>query len=598
MDIILFDSSNNYKEQVNVIKPKTYQNLLVQIKKNIKNIPKVYELFILDEYNKEINIDNDENINLIEDILFIREIDKNNIEKSIISGHYNSLSDSIQEKLEGKYNCLLCEIFIKDEDPYLCQQCNSIFHQNCLKQWDNQSKLENRNLTCPKCRNQLPIENWNKKLKYEEHRIDDSYLINIINEYKIKNNMYNNINILKNKKINELKLKQIKQIELIKNHEKYIEKTLGIFYGILNKINIIHNLLKLKQNNKLNNLIKNHPLNYKNINLEDITSVFNEELDQFYKYILNDDKGNKNRLSENIIINKENSDESNYKLFSSEEDENNQKNIKNNDIEIENINQINQEKDINNIENQESKNDIINNNIIQVNEFKNRINLIYNVKYKGKYIIFGAFFVSNNKDKIELIINNKKSSLVSLAELQKGNNTITLIIKKKLSNLFNMFHSCECIKDLTELKYLDISDIKDFSGIFYQCHSLRDIKFLGFWNVSNSKSFENMFFECSLLSDITSLQNWDVSNCENFKKMFSKCYSLSNIEPLKNWVVTKSQNFSRMFNECKIIDVKPLENWDVSNCINFRGMFRDCPLLDLEPLKKWNVSKRILDDIK
>ena len=410
--------------------------------------------------------------------------------------------------------------------------------------------------------------------------------------------MYNNINILKNKKINELKLKQIKQIELIKNHEKYIEKTLGIFYGILNKINIIHNLLKLKQNNKLNNLIKNHPLNYKNINLEDITSVFNEELDQYYKYILNDDKGNKNRLSENIIINKENSDKSNYKLFSSEEDENNQKNIKNNDIEIENINQTNQEKDINNIENQESKNDIINNNIIQVNEFKNRINLIYNVKYKGKYIIFGAFFVANNKDKIELIINNKKSSLVSLAELQKGNNTITLIIKKKLSNLFNMFHSCECIKDLTELKYLDISDIKDFSGIFYQCHSLRDIKFLGFWNVSNSKSFENMFFECSLLSDITSLQNWDVSNCENFKKMFSKCYSLSNIEPLKNWVVTKSQNFSRMFNECKIIDVKPLENWDVSNCINFRGMFRDCPLLDLEPLKKWNVSKRILDDIK
>ena len=40
-------------------------------------------------------------------------------------------------------------------------------------------------------------------------------------------------------------------IELIKNHEKYIEKTLGIFDAALNKINIIHNLLKFKQNDKL-----------------------------------------------------------------------------------------------------------------------------------------------------------------------------------------------------------------------------------------------------------------------------------------------------------------------------------------------------------
>ena len=104
--IILFDSSNNYIEEINIIKPKTYQNLLDQIKNNIKNIPEDYKIFILDEYNKEIYIDNKENYNLIDDILFIREIDKNNLEKSIIEGHYNKLSESIQEKLEEKYNCL------------------------------------------------------------------------------------------------------------------------------------------------------------------------------------------------------------------------------------------------------------------------------------------------------------------------------------------------------------------------------------------------------------------------------------------------------------------------------------------------------------
>ena len=592
LNIILFDSSNNCIEEVNIIKPKTYQNLLEQIKSNIKNIPEDYKIFILDEYNKEINIDNEENYNLIDDILFIREIDKNNLEKSIIAGHYNKLSASIQEKLEEKYNCLLCEEFIKDEDPYFCQQCHSIFHQNCLKKWDDKSKLENRELTCPKCRNQLPIENWNKKLNYEENRIDNSDLINIINEYKIKNNMSNNINIIKDKQIKELKINQIKQIELIKNHEKFIEKTLGIFDVALNKINIIHNLLKFKQNDKLNDLIKNHPLNSNNINLEDISNVFNEELDQFHKYILNDDKENKNSLNKNLFIDKvisDKSDESNFNLFSSDDDKNNQINIINNDIEIGNINQINQEKDINNIENPEDK-DIINNNISNVNEFKNVINLIYNAQYKGKFIIFGPRFVANNKDRIELIINNKKNPLVSLAELKKGDNTITLIIKRNLTTLNNMFYEVECIKDLTELKYLDISDVKDFEGIFYKCQSLKDIKFLGGWNVSNCKSFENTFCGCSLLSDIKPLKNWNVSNCESFKNMFYKCNSLSDIEPLKNWVVTKSKDFSTMFFGCKISDVKALENWDVSNCINFRNMFADCPKsLDLKPLKKWNI---------
>ena len=182
--------------------------------------------------------------------------------------------------------------------------------------------------------------------------------------------MSNNINIIKDKQIKELKLNQIKQIELIKNHEKYIEKTLGIFDAALNKINIIHNLLKFKLNDKLNDLIKNHPLNSKNINLEDISNVFNEELDEFHKYILNDDKENKNILNKNIFIDKVNSgnsDGSNFNLFSSDEDKNNQINIINNDIEIGNINQINQEKDISDIEKSED-NEI--GNINQINQEK------------------------------------------------------------------------------------------------------------------------------------------------------------------------------------------------------------------------------------
>ena len=79
-------------------------------------------------------------------------------------------------------------------------------------------------MECPAgCVYKLSIENWNKKLDYEENRIEYANLLNKINEYKLNNN----INIKKDKKI--------------KNYENYINKAIIIFKDILNKINIIQN---------------------------------------------------------------------------------------------------------------------------------------------------------------------------------------------------------------------------------------------------------------------------------------------------------------------------------------------------------------------
>ena len=66
-------------------------------------------------------------------------------------------------------------------------------------------KEQNKKLMCPNCRNELPIENWNKKLDHEENRIEKANLINKINEYRLNNNMNNNLNKIKDKQINQLK---------------------------------------------------------------------------------------------------------------------------------------------------------------------------------------------------------------------------------------------------------------------------------------------------------------------------------------------------------------------------------------------------------
>ena len=189
IDILLLDNSNNPKEEINITKPKNYQEFLKQIKTEFKNIPEYFEIFILDKNNKDIKINNEEKYKKINDILFIREIDKNILAQSLYEINYNKLTESKQEKLDEQYNCKICSMIIKKQNPYLCYKCQKLFHEKCLKDWDKKCKLQKQNLKCPNCRNELTLENWNKKLNYEENRKENANLMNKINEYKLNYNM-------------------------------------------------------------------------------------------------------------------------------------------------------------------------------------------------------------------------------------------------------------------------------------------------------------------------------------------------------------------------------------------------------------------------
>ena len=547
VDIFLLDNSSITIEEKTIIKPKTYKALLIKLKRNINHLPEFYEIFIYID-NKEIKINNEDNYKITEDVLFIREIDKKILKQSIFEKNYNKLSESNKEILEEKYNCNICSIIIKKENPYLCYKCQKIFHEKCLKEWDEKCKLQNKVLLCPNCRNELPLQKWNKKLDYEDNRKEDANFIN---------------------KIIELKENETIQYELIRKYERYIEKTIEIFKHILIEINTIHNLLKLENNNKLNNIATKYSLNTNNLmNIGDISNIIKEELKHFKNIVQN------NKFNQNNFIKNDNE-------------------INNTD----NINKINiidnyvEEKDKNNKDEPESNNKIEEN----INEIKidnnNKINLKYFVKYKGNYDIFGEDFVANNKNNINLIIDGNQKELVNNCELKEGENTITLIIKNKLTNLSYMFYMCRDLKDISELKNLDVSEVKDFSYMFYKC-LLSEIKFLENWNVSNGKNFSYMFSGCSLLSDIKPLEKFNVSNSITFESMFFGCKLLSDLNPLKNWDVSNCNNFSFTFMGCfSLSDVKPLQNWKVSSGNNFSFMFFGCSSLsDIKPLQNWDVS--------
>ena len=309
---------------------------------------------------------------------------------------------------------------------------------------------------------------------------------------------------------------------MIKKYEFFIKKTIKLINNIIYKIDKIHNILRLKTNPELSNIMDLYPLNFQNIELDWISDVIDDELERFKKYLKT------NEINKKMTITEYNSSINNKK-----------KNFGD---------------DINYNENKE-------------------INIKYFAKSKGTFCIFGDLFVRNNKDNIEIIVNDKKlDSIFNCQYLEEGDNNVKLIIKKDLDNLSNMFYGCDCLKDITELKYLNVKNVYDFSSMFSNCILLSDITPLKNWNVSGGTNFSFMFFNCGLLSDLTPLKNWDVSNGMKFNSMFSNCSSLKDIEALKKW--------------------------NVSNGITFKNMLKNCPLLsNLGVLKNWNVPKEKLSNI-
>ena len=73
IDIFLLDKSNNTIEEVNIIKPKSYKELLDKLNLNFKKLPKNFNVFIYSQQDDEIKIDNNEKYQLLKDTIFIRE---------------------------------------------------------------------------------------------------------------------------------------------------------------------------------------------------------------------------------------------------------------------------------------------------------------------------------------------------------------------------------------------------------------------------------------------------------------------------------------------------------------------------------------------
>ena len=113
-------------------------------------------------------------------------------EKSMFDINYDKLPESHKAILNEKINCFICSRKIKNENPYFCYKCQKLYHDKCLKEWDKARQSINKCLSCPNCRNELPLNEWNKKLDYEEDIICLAFIMNKLDKIDNSENIENN----------------------------------------------------------------------------------------------------------------------------------------------------------------------------------------------------------------------------------------------------------------------------------------------------------------------------------------------------------------------------------------------------------------------
>lgn len=160
--------------------------------------------------------------------------------------------------------------------------------------------------------------------------------------------------------------------------------------------------------------------------------------------------------------------------------------------------------------------------------------------------------------------------------------------------------------DFIDVSNLDVSEVKDFTGIFSYCgykSSFFKIEGLETWDTSNAISMANMFMFTGekarqVIFDVSS---FNTKNVEDFNNMFYGCGKNAvswTIGSLDNWDVLNATTMQGMFNSAgenaRYWNIGDISNWNVDNVISMRNMFAkagtNAEFWNIGDISKWNTE--------
>ena len=166
---------------------------------------------------------------------------------------------------------------------------------------------------------------------------------------------------------------------------------------------------------------------------------------------------------------------------------------------------------------------------------------------------------------------NSGYSAYKVNERDNGDGTYTTSIIADDIGVLPTNISFRGITNLLSVKYMNTSNVRDFSHMFNGCSNLTSIDASN-WDTSSVTNMISMFNNCSKLTTVD-VSNWDTSSVTNMSNMFNNCSSLTSLD-VSNWDTSSVTNMSNMFNNCSSLTSLDVSNWDTSKVTNMGSMFQ------------------------
>lgn len=193
---------------------------------------------------------------------------------------------------------------------------------------------------------------------------------------------------------------------------------------------------------------------------------------------------------------------------------------------------------------------------------QNELKIIYSLPRNFYPIkLFDEDFISVNKDKAYLIINNTKSPLISYykksqTQSQESSNEenelkVTLIEDTTMEDISRMFSGCNSFKQ-SKISKTGILHIKNMNNLFADCDSKEKLpEELSLLNTSNFTDMREIFSNCTSLKSIPNIKNWNVSKVTGLNAFFYEYEKTESLSDISEWDISNVSNIGSFFSCCK-----------------------------------------------
>ena len=148
---------------------------------------------------------------------------------------------------------------------------------------------------------------------------------------------------------------------------------------------------------------------------------------------------------------------------------------------------------------------------------------------------------------------------------------ISFLNTSEVTDMSSMFLGCSSLTNL-DVSSFNTSQVTDMSLMFYNCRGLTSLDLSNF-NTSKVTDMGSMFYNCKGLTSLY-LGNFNTSQVTDMRIMFEGCSGLTSLD-LRSFNTSQVTNMNRMFCQCVGLTSLNLSSFNTANVTNMGEMFFD-----------------------